>query len=84
MPRRFAFALAMLMTLSIPTLYAATDDDSLDDIQGKLGNEWMLVKNDQRRNIKTYAKLHTVNAGFFYCASWQHTISGALLRDYHY
>jgi hypothetical protein len=58
MPRRFAFVLAMLMTLSIaPPLYAANDDDSLDEIQEKLGNEWMLVKNDQRRNIKTYAKL---------------------------
>jgi hypothetical protein len=58
MPRRLALAVAMLMTFSIaPPLYAANDDDSLDDIQEKLGNEWMLVKNDQRRNIKTYAKL---------------------------
>ena len=39
---------------SLPTAYAANDD--LDDLQTKLGNQWVLVKNDQRRNIKTYAK----------------------------
>ncbi len=38
----------------VPTAYAATDD--LDELQGKLGNEWVIVKNDQRRNIKTWAK----------------------------
>jgi hypothetical protein len=57
MPRHIAFVLAALMTFSIaPPLYAATDDDGLDELQEKLGNEWVLVKNDQRRNIKTYAK----------------------------
>ena len=39
---------------SLPTAYAANDD--LDDLQTKLGNQWVLVKNDQRRNIKTWAK----------------------------
>lgn len=34
--------------------YAALED--LDELQGKLGNEWVLVKNDQRRHIKTWAK----------------------------
>lgn len=44
-----------LCALSIITpTYAA--DDELDELQGKLGNEWILVKNDQRRHIKTYAK----------------------------
>lgn len=45
-----SFSLVVLAPLS----YAAMDD--LDELQGKLGNEWVIVKNDQRRNIKTWAK----------------------------
>jgi hypothetical protein len=45
-----SFSLVVLAPLS----YAAMDD--LDELQEKLGNEWVIVKNDQRRNIKTYAK----------------------------
>ncbi len=57
MSRPFAFALALLMTFSfMPTVYAANDDDSLDEFQEKLGNEWVLVKHDKRRDIKTFAK----------------------------
>ena len=44
----------VLMLSATPYVYAANDD--LDDLQTKLGNQWVLVKNDQRRNIKTWAK----------------------------
>lgn len=57
MSRSFAFVLALLMTFSVaPSVYAAKDDDSLGDFQEKLGNEWVLVKHDKRREIKTFAK----------------------------
>ncbi len=57
MSRPFAFALALLMTCSfVPSVYAANNDDNLEDFQEKLGNEWVLVKHDKRRDIKTFAK----------------------------
>jgi hypothetical protein len=50
--------LSVLISLSlmtfVPLSYASNDD--LDELQGKLGNEWVIIKNDRRRNIKTYAK----------------------------
>lgn len=52
---RVACTSMLALTLAAP-VYAAGDDDGLDEFQTKLGNEWMLVKNDLRRNIKTYAK----------------------------
>ncbi|WP_130413953.1 START domain-containing protein [Fluviicoccus keumensis] len=36
--------------------HAANDENELDELQGKLGNEWVQVKNDRLRNIKTFAK----------------------------
>ncbi len=51
--RNTVFAL-LLIGNSLPVAYAANED--LDALQDKLGNEWVLVKNDQRRNIKTWAK----------------------------
>jgi hypothetical protein len=35
----------------------AANDDELDGLRSSLGHEWVLTKNDQRRNIKTYARL---------------------------
>jgi len=58
MLRYLALTLAALITLSvISPSYAANDnDDGLDEIQTKLGTEWVLIKNDQLRQIKTYVK----------------------------
>ncbi len=47
-----------ILSLSVaPAALAAPDEqDDLDELQGKLGNEWVQVKNDRLRNIKTFAK----------------------------
>lgn len=45
-----------LLLIVWPTVYAA-EDEEMDDLQGKLTNEWRLVRNDQMRHIKTYARL---------------------------
>ncbi|MCB1674317.1 MAG: hypothetical protein H6996_08135 [Moraxellaceae bacterium] len=46
--------LGLAITATPVISYAALED--LDELQDKLGNQWVLVKNDQRRNIKTWAK----------------------------
>ncbi|RZU47839.1 hypothetical protein EV700_0806 [Fluviicoccus keumensis] len=35
---------------------AATGDDDLDELRDKLGNQWVLLKNDRLRSIKTWIK----------------------------
>ncbi len=35
----------------------ASGDNELDGLRSNLGREWVMTKNDQRRNIKTYARL---------------------------
>jgi len=54
-PLRFIalFLLMIFVVISSP-VYA---EDDIDDLRTKLGNEWMLMKNDRLRNIKTYARL---------------------------
>jgi hypothetical protein len=39
----------------IQSVYA--DSNDLDEFRSKLTNEWLLVKNDRLRQIKTYARL---------------------------
>lgn len=36
--------------------YSYAEDDDLEHLQVKLTNQWQLIKNDKRHNIKTYAK----------------------------
>ena len=48
-------AFASLLLLPIPHAYAEPND--LDEFRSKLSNEWLLVKNDRLRKIKTYARL---------------------------
>ena len=45
-----------LLSLPLPAAYADNAND-LDEFRSKLSNEWLLVKNDRLRNIKTYARL---------------------------
>lgn len=47
---------ASLLTCVLPAAHAADEQDDLDELQVKLGNEWVQVKNDRLRNIKTFAK----------------------------
>ncbi|PTQ90969.1 hypothetical protein [Agitococcus lubricus] len=56
MARRFAFILASVLACAVAMPVYAAGEDDLDEFQTKLGNQWVLVKNDTRRNIKTYAK----------------------------
>jgi hypothetical protein len=56
MTRYLSLVFAGLLSLAVVAPAHAADDDGLDELQTKLGNEWVLVKNDLRRNIKTYAK----------------------------
>ena len=54
-PFRFlAIFWALLLVVLSHTAYA---EDDIDDLRTKLGHEWMLMKNDRLRNIKTYARL---------------------------
>ena len=41
---------------ALPALAAANDDDDINDLRDKVTNEWVLVKNDRLRNIKTWIK----------------------------
>ena len=52
--RFFAIFWALLLVVLSHTAYA---EDDIDDLRTKLGHEWMLMKNDRLRNIKTYARL---------------------------
>lgn len=49
-------ALVALLSLPLTQVYANNGSD-LDEFRTKLSNEWLLVKNDRLRNIKTYARL---------------------------
>lgn len=42
--------------LATSTSHAREEDDDLKLLQTRLGTDWVLIKNDQRHNIKTYAK----------------------------
>lgn len=48
-------ALPLCLLFATSSAQAARDDD-LDDLQTKLTNQWTMVKNDQRHNLKTFAK----------------------------
>lgn len=48
------FFCSLLTVGSLSTAHAANDD--LDELQTRLGNEWVIIKHDKRRNIKTWAK----------------------------
>lgn len=52
----FSALAASTLLLAVTTMPVHADDDDLQELQGRLGNQWMLVKNDQLRHIKTYAK----------------------------
>lgn len=45
-----------LFSLSLPAAYADSAND-LDEFRSQLTNEWLLIKNDRRRDIKTYVRL---------------------------
>jgi len=45
-----------LIISMVPLAHAVDEMDEMDELQTKLGNEWVQVKNDRRRNIKTFAK----------------------------
>jgi hypothetical protein len=49
------FALPLCLVFATSSAQAAKDDD-IDELQTKLTNQWTLVKNDQRHNLKTFAK----------------------------
>ncbi|HEX5277871.1 MAG TPA: hypothetical protein VFW42_09405 [Fluviicoccus sp.] len=51
-------ACLLALTLAWPAAVMAADDDEggLDELQTRLGNEWVPVKNDRRRGIKTWVK----------------------------
>ncbi|HQV22489.1 MAG: hypothetical protein H6996_05620 [Moraxellaceae bacterium] len=49
--------LTLLCTFLLPTQVIYADSNDLDEFRSKLTNEWLLVKNDRLRNIKTYARL---------------------------
>lgn len=50
------WALMSLLLLPLPYAYAEGNND-LEEFRSKLTNEWLLVKNDRLRKIKTYARL---------------------------
>lgn len=50
------FAWCFTALLAINHAFAASDDD-IDGLRSPLGREWILTKNDQLRNIKTYVRL---------------------------
>lgn len=54
LPRLLALPLLILLPLAVP---AHAADSELDELAGKLGNEWRPVKTDQSRDIRTWAKL---------------------------
>ncbi len=45
---------ALSLAMTLPAL--AREDDDLSELQNKLGNEWVLVKNDRLHSVKTYVK----------------------------
>ncbi len=55
MSRFLRLLMVPFFALSVSASAFAADDE-LDELQTKMGNEWILVKNDQRHAIKTYAK----------------------------
>jgi len=55
MLRRLIPAL-LCLGLMTPLLPAHADRDDLDELQNKLGNEWVEVRNDRKRNIRTWIK----------------------------
>lgn len=42
--------------LAISSTAFASSDNDLDELQGRMGNEWVLVKNDRLHQIKTWIK----------------------------
>lgn len=56
MLRRSGLAVALILSVLPLQKALAVDDEGIDELQTKLGNEWVLVKNDKLRNIKTFAK----------------------------
>lgn len=46
--------LSLTLAVASPCVLAANDD--LSELQTKIGNKWVVVKNDQRHGLKTYAK----------------------------
>lgn len=49
--------LPLLCCTLLPLQNVYADKSELDDFRSQLTNEWMLVKNDRLRSIKTYARL---------------------------
>jgi hypothetical protein len=50
------WVLMSLLLLPLPYAHAESNND-LEEFRSKLTNEWLLVKNDRLRKIKTYARL---------------------------
>jgi hypothetical protein len=50
------FCLLLLLSIGFQSAPVYAEND-LDELQTPLGNEWQLTRHDQRRNIKTYARL---------------------------
>jgi len=49
--------LSLILAVSLPVAPVHAEDDDLDELRTPLGNEWRLTRHDQRRNIKTWARL---------------------------
>jgi hypothetical protein len=49
--------LMSLLLLPLPYAHAENSNNDLEEFRSKLTNEWLLVKNDRLRKIKTYARL---------------------------
>ena len=54
--RKLALGGVLLLSVLSPLAALAADDD-LDEFRTRLGTEWRLTKQDNLRNIKTYARL---------------------------
>ena len=57
MPRFHLITALLCLGLLFTTFPARADsDDDLAELRGKLGNEWVEVRNDRKRNIRTWIK----------------------------
>lgn len=56
MIRRLTPALFCLGILMIPSAPAHADTEDLAELQQRLGNDWVEVRNDRKRNIRTWIK----------------------------
>jgi len=49
--------LTLFMLLAITSMLVFAADDELDDLRATATNEWVMIKNDRRQNIKAWSKM---------------------------